>query len=316
MQPTPSPTTHQPSARQVFVLLNPHARTGRAGQLWPHLKKQLEKHTQIQLGFTQTIAEALQFVRQIPVGSRLVVVGGDGTLNQMLGAILERSLELGLVPYGSGNDTARAIGLHHLTWQQALWHALEAPATAYDIGWVEATDQANGTGLRALPFISSFSVGFDANVGYRAMVGPKGLGGLPRYVLAALKEWLSMRHWPLVVQCDGKDIHSGNTVMATSLNTPTYGGGQRLMPNATVNDGLLNLMLVKDLSRSATLVGLLALAMGHRLNRPQVSVLPYSCLSVTSEHLFPIGADGEFLGWTQHLSITVQPKALRIVQNV
>ncbi len=306
----PAPTT--PVAT---VLVNPNARRGRAAQIFPKVKHYLEgRQLQVSVQCFQTVPEALAHLRTLPLRSRLVVIGGDGTLNQMLPAMLERSLEVGLVAYGSGDDTARAIGVNRMHWRKALDFALTQPATPFDIPAVEAV--VARTGLhQALPFFSSFSVGFDAHVGRRAVNISKIFGGKTRYFFAGLAEWLGMRHWKLRVECDGKVTYQGDTLMVTSLNTPTYGGGMPIMPNALINDGILNLILIKNMSRKATISGLIALVLGHRLKRPEMSVQTYQRMTIYSTLPFPVAADGEFLCMAKHLEIEMRNQMLLVVQN-
>jgi diacylglycerol kinase family enzyme len=86
------------------------------------------------------LGESLALLRRRPTGSRVIAVGGDGTLNRWLPALLENQLTLGLVPMGSGNDCARALGLYGLPWPTALEHALRAPTQAVDTGQVNWID--------------------------------------------------------------------------------------------------------------------------------------------------------------------------------
>jgi diacylglycerol kinase family enzyme len=124
--------------------------------------------------------DSLALLESLPEGSRVVVVGGDGTLNRWLPTLLARRLTVGLVPMGSGNDTARALGVFGLPWTQALPLALEGPAQSIDTGLVSWTELQ---GMRhTTPFLSSMTAGFDSAVGLRALNGPPWLRGLPRYL--------------------------------------------------------------------------------------------------------------------------------------
>jgi diacylglycerol kinase (ATP) len=307
----PSPT----SFISPTVLINPNARQGRAAKVLPAVQRHLAGgHPHVPVHCFDTVPEALAHVRALPVGSRLVVIGGDGTLNQMLPAMLERSLEVGLVAYGSGDDTARAIGVNGMHWRKALDFALTQPTTPFDIAWVNAV-VARTEIVRPLPFFSSFSVGFDAHVGRRAVNISKLFGGRMRYFFAGIAEWVGMRYWKLRIDCDGAMTYEGKALMVTSLNTPTYGGGMPIMPNASVNDGLLNLILIKNMSRKATISGLVALALGHRLKRPEMTVKTYRRMTIHSTLPFPVAADGEFLCMATHLNIELRNQVLQVVQN-
>jgi len=124
-----------------LVLLNPHAQGGRTARRIPALRAWLAAHApQAQLAAPHDLADSIALLRTLPEGQRVVAVGGDGTLNRWLPTLLARRLTVGLVPMGSGNDSARAWGVHGLSWTQALQHALHAPAQAIDTGRACWTD--------------------------------------------------------------------------------------------------------------------------------------------------------------------------------
>lgn len=285
---------------------------GRAASLQAPLQAYLtQKFPGTSLVCTDGIAAALTTLRACPLQSRVVIVGGDGTLNRMLPALLERQLVTGLLPFGSGNDMVRALGLRGQSWQQAMAHALSAPARAIDVGSAVLSDD-NGV-TKTVPFISSFSVGFDASVGLRASKGPRWLRGMPRYLLATLQELRHFRLWPLSLSCDGRPVYSGPSLLAASLNTPTYGGGMRAAPPANLTDGQLDLLLGSDLSLPATLRLLPSLLLGRHIGLPKVSHKTYQELRIDSAQVFPVAADGEYLGCVLSVVIQVQAGALQMV---
>lgn len=295
----------------MLVLLNPHAAGGRAAALEAPLRATLaQEFPDSELVCSSSVGQALALLSARPKGSRVVVVGGDGTLNQLLPALLSQHLVLGLVPFGSGNDLARALGLFGMPWQAALRHAIKAPSVPIDVGWAEV--DANGHPGRT-PFISSFSVGFDASVGLRASQGPSWLRGMPRYLLATLQELWVFRRWPLSVACEGRTVYEGESLLAASLNSASYGGGMPAAPQAQVHDGQLNLLLGAHLSLMETLRLLPLLLIGRHLGLPKVIHQPYRELRIHSSQPFPVAADGEYLGLSTSLSIKVQHQALAIV---
>jgi diacylglycerol kinase family enzyme len=121
-----------------LILINPHAAGSRARKLKAPIQAWCEalpaQSERPQMVSPENIQDALLLISELPPRTRVVVVGGDGTLNQMLPALLQGDHEVGLVPCGSGNDCARAWGLNTISWQQALAHALYAKASAIDLG--------------------------------------------------------------------------------------------------------------------------------------------------------------------------------------
>jgi diacylglycerol kinase (ATP) len=193
------------------------------------------------------------------------------------------------VPYGSGNDCARAWGLHKLSWQDALAFALQGDTSTIDLGRVKLNHREFHY------FHSSLAVGFDASVGNRALAGPKFLRGLPRYLLATLRELVHLKNWPLKVKANGEVVHEGHCLLASTLNTPTYGGGMPAVPHAMVNDGQLNLLVGGSFNRWQTLLMLPRLLIGKHLGHSRIQ-----CVA---------------LGLATHLQISLLPNALQVVKK-
>jgi diacylglycerol kinase family enzyme len=295
-----------------LILINPHAAGGRARKLnhpihaWCQaLPAQIQRP---QIAVPESIENALTLLSELPPHTRVVLVGGDGTLNQMLPALLHGGHEVGLVPYGSGNDCARAWGLHRMSWLQALTHALNATSSAIDVGRIELDKKT------VHYFHSSLAIGFDASVGHRALTGPKFLRGLPRYLLATLRELAHLKNWYLKVEVDGLLIYEGPTLLASVLNTPTYGGGMPAVPHALINDGQLNLLVGGRFNRLQTLLMLPRLLIGKHLSHPRIQCHACSNASISNATLVPVAADGETLDFAAHIQVTCLSKALQVVK--
>ena len=292
----------------MLVLLNPHARGGRARRLEPLLRAVVAAQApQAGVAAPATVADALALLQTQPRGGRVVLVGGDGTLHQMLPALLARELELGLIPAGSGDDSARAFGLRGWPWAKALAFALSAPATAIDVGEVSTAQETR-------PFVSSLGVGFDAAVAQRALQGPAWLRGMPRYLLATLREVAHLRRFRLRVSVDGQPVHDGDTLFASTLNTPSYGGGMPAAPGARIDDGRLDLLLAGRFDRVGTLLMLPRLLVGRHLGHPEVKCQAFTRLCIESEAALPLAADGETMAAASRIEVRVLPRALKVVR--
>lgn len=298
----------------TLVLLNPHAQGGRAARMLPALKAWLHAHSpEVTLSAPSTLAESLALLGSLPVGSRVVAVGGDGTLNRWLPAVLERQLTLGLVPMGSGNDSARGLGLHNMPWPEALAHALTAQAQALDTGLASWTDMQGHE--HHTPFLSSLTAGFDSAVGLRALNGPPWLRGLPRYLWATLSELLHLKVWDLQVHSDGQLIHQEPALFASSLNTPTFGSGIPAVPQARMDDGRLDLLWAGSFSRLGALLMLPRLLMGWHLSHKRIDSIPFQTLKIACASGVPLAADGEYLGLAKQVTVRNVPASLQIVSH-
>ncbi len=290
------------------VLLNPAAAGGRAGLLEPALRAWLARHAPHAPLVVPGDAQASRaWLAERPPGQRCVLVGGDGTVHQMLPALLQGGHSLGLVPLGSGNDTARALGVHGLPWQHALGLALASPATPVDLGELET---AAGT----RPFISSLAAGFDAAVGLRALHGPAWLRGLPRYLWATFGELARLQRHGLTVEVDDATLHQGPAIFASVLNTPSYGSGMPAVPAARVDDGRLDVLVAGRFGRAAALAMLPRLLAGRHLGDARIQTLSFTRLRISSDRSVPLATDGEPAGCAEHWEVRVLPQALQVVK--
>jgi diacylglycerol kinase family enzyme len=220
--------------------------------------------------------------------------------------LLARRHTLALVPHGSGNDSARSLGLFPMSWELALGHALHAPAVPIDTGEMSSA-------RRRVPFVSSLSAGFDAAVCARAVAGPRWLTGMPRYLWNTFGELAALRTWDLRVTVDGTLRHAGVALFASTCNTPTFGSGMPAVPTATIDDARLDLLLAGDFGRLGTLLMLPRLLAGTHLRDARVATWGYETLHIGASTAIPLAADGEPLGAVAEFEVRVRPSSLQVV---
>ncbi len=292
----------------AFVLLNPHADGGRAGRLAEPMRQWLAANAAgTALVESDSIGRSRAMLQCLPEDTRVVLIGGDGTLHHMLPVLLAQGFALGLVPLGAGNDTARALGLCDLAWEQALSLALDGPVSRMDTGELV-------TGRRRVPFASSLAFGFDAAVGQRAQAAPHWLTGRPRALWATLAELMRLRNWPMRVTVDGELRHQGRALLASTLNTATYGNGMQAMPRANAFDGRLNLLVAGRFSRLATLLMLPRVLRGTHLGHARVGAVPFKRVHIETREDVPITADGEPLTAERDFEVKVRRGTLKVVR--
>ncbi len=293
----------------ILVLLNPHAGGGRALRFEPEIRARIRTdHPRARFVVTESIQAAHALIGDTGPDARIVLVGGDGTINRLLPAILGSDRELSIVPLGSGNDIARALGLYKLTWQQALAHAMTAPVARMDVGHV-AFDG------RTVPFLACCTSGFDSAVALRALNGPRWLRGMPRYLLATLRELAAFRTWNLTVHTDGKPLRAGVALFASALNTPTFGSGIPVAPHASINDGRLDLIVAGRFTRVSTLLMLPKLLLGRHLPDARIHTSTFQEMQIDAWPAVPLAVDGEYIGEAANLKVRLLPAALKVVAN-
>lgn len=293
----------------LYLLINPHAGGGRARSLLPELQQwAATRSTPVTLHVAGGIPATLAWLQALPHGARVALVGGDGSVNQLLPAFLSNGLCLALIPQGSGNDVARALGVAGMTWRDALGFAKQATPQPMDVGWLHTAEQTR-------PFLSSLTVGFDSAVCFKALHGPRWLRGLPRYLLATLRELSALQTWDMQVTLDGKPVHSGITLFASTLNTPTYGSGMPAVPHADINDGELDLLVAGRFNVLQTLVMLPRLLMALHLSHPRVLTRRFKTLGISSSQALPLATDGEYVGESTTLTVQVAAGALQVIRR-
>lgn len=294
------------------MLLNPHAGGGRVRGLVQPIAQWLRNHApDAALVQCHAIEEAKRTLRDLPAPTRVVLVGGDGTAHHLLPELVAGGHALGLVPVGSGNDTARALGVHAMPWADALQLALQGAPVPMDLGEFTLDDTAGNT--RGL-FISSLAAGFDAAIALRAHRGPKWLIGLPRYLRATLLELQAIANQRIEVVVDGKTVHNSPALFASALNTRSYGSGMPAVPGARIDDGQLNVLVAGQFGRLQALLMLPRLLAGTHLPHPRIGTHAFTQLRLTAAQPLPLAADGEPVAASAQVTVRVLPKALQAVR--
>ena len=236
---------------------------------------------------------------------RVVIAGGDGTLHNALQVLAGTRAALGVVPAGRGNDLARTLGvpLHPVA---AMRHALTAPIHAIDLG---------KAGKRSYACIGG--VGFDGDVAAVARRVGKAMPGPFVYPWALVRKLPGFVPPHLRVEFGGH-VWEGRAMMALFANGSTFGGGMRMAPQALLDDGLLDLVLVREVGKLELLRVFPRVYRGTHVDHPAVSMARAPEARVTSDRPLVPWGDGEPLDDVAATEITfsVVPRALRVVAQL
>ena len=222
-------------------------------------------------------------------GDVVVSVGGDGMLSSLAGLVAERDAVLGVVPAGRGNDFARMLGLPETPAEQARL-LLEAPVRAVDL--LAVTGLAGDRRLVA----GSVYAGVDARAAEivdRATWLPRSL----QYPYAALRSLATYQPGRYRVAVDGIE-HEYAAATVVIANSAYYGKGMQIAPAASVEDGMLDVVVIEAAGRLALMRSLPKVYDGGHVALPEVTVLSGKRVEVrgTARTSIPVGADGEPLG--------------------
>ena len=242
---------------------------------------------------------------------RLVVVGGDGTMHQTVQGLASSSCALGLVPLGSGNDFANALGApDDLT--AAVEKALGRPIRTMDLGRVSGPAGSRWFNMYC-------GVGFDSEVTRRAN-RVRLLRGRAIYPWAVVKTLFGFRPPVFRIDYEGLSDHDSGRIeergmFVTVANGPTYGGGMRIAPDALLDDGLLDLVFVREVSKTKLLRVFPKVYSGDHVHLPEVVILRSRRAHIRLDREMVIHGDGEPLIPVDAggVEVEVVPSALRVV---
>lgn len=292
------------AARPLTLVVNPASGNGRAARHLPEVAQALQHlGWSVEVRLTSALADGGLFATEAADADRLVVVmGGDGVVTAAATALADHpSARLAVVPAGRGNDFARLIGL-------GIGSAGRRRAiAAIDGGHTKMVDLGVANGR---PFTCIASVGFDSQVVAAADATRLVRGRLvyPYAVLRALASWRPA-HFLLDVDGERHELVGYSVAVANGGN---YGGGMRLAPQASIVDGLLDVVFIGAVTRLKFLRRAPEVWRGTHLDDPAVHVWRGSAVTVRSEPLFTAYADGEPVGAVP-LDVSVRPRALRVL---
>jgi diacylglycerol kinase (ATP) len=288
----------------VHFVVNPAAGGGRAAKALPELER-LVAPMWAQFHQTQFAGHATQLVQTLPPLEPVIVVGGDGTLHEVIRGVLDGKTHsqrpIGLIPLGTGDDFARGVGIPIYNLPAALEVVKRAQVRWFDAARI---------GQRS--FLNGFGAGFDAQVARTVKTTPLWLHGSLRYLLAIVEELRRLQPQPVKIFADGVLIHDGAALLVAVMNLVGYGGGLKINPNANGADGLLEVVVGGRFSRLGTLGILPRLAQGKHLGHPQVQVYAAKTIRLEWHNIMPAHVDGELLEPARVFELEVVPKAVGI----
>ncbi|MCI0402757.1 MAG: diacylglycerol kinase [Acidobacteria bacterium] len=265
----------------------------------------------------------------------VLVLGGDGTIHHQLPHLARTGIPLLVVPFGSGNDFARALGLRAPADSLAAWRRFCSGTNNVrdvDLG-VITTDEPTPAAGSAPPgtrnvkpetlFCCIGGVGLDADANRRANAMPPWLRARGGYWLAAFAAILSFRPQTITASAPGA-THMQPSMNQSSMdkssiswmlafaNAPNYGGGMRIAPRAELDDGLLDLVRIRNAGRLRLLRCLHRVYGGTHVSMPEVEYFRAAEARIESDPPLPVYADGEPVAHTP-ITVTVAPRALRVI---
>ena len=290
---------------KLRVISNPTAGSGSALRRLPHLKRLLTDRGII-ADFVETRApgDATRLVHEARGDGVecLLVMGGDGTLNEVSQGYLDPDgqplpgPDLALAPSGTGGDFRKSFGLG-TSLEEAVDRLSSAAPRPLDLGLLELTAHSGQTIRRAFLNITSFGLGGLTDRLVNA--GPKWIGGRAAFFVGSLRALLSYENAPVRLRVDGALCLEAPIVNVALANGQYFGGGMKIAPNADPTDGLLDVIAMHDMTRAQGVALAPRLYQGTHIGQPGVRIARGSLIE--AESLVPraevlIDMDGETPG--------------------
>ena len=300
------------------MIVNPNAGVKKGTKDWPKILRILrEEKVDFDFQLTTCRGHATQIAAEaISNGLRnICVVGGDGTLNEVLNGmmvhqdVLSTEITLGMIPVGTGNDWCRMFNIP-FDYLKAV-HILKLRNTfLQDAGKVTYYHQEEQV---TRFFMNVAGMGYDALVAKKTnMLKEKGLGGPLTYMYFVFASLFQYKFIEAVIEVDGKPAYKGEIFSMNVGICKFNGGGMKQVPFAIPDDGLLDVTLIKKTSKWMVVRYARKLFDGSLVNLPMVETFKGENIRIRSIGKVFLETDGESLGHTP-FTFTILPGSIRIV---
>ena len=303
-------------AMKYAVIMNPRSANGRTAKAWGRVESLVRSVIgDFALLLTERPGHAPELVRNALKNgaSRIVSVGGDGTIHEIANGffdgedLVNPEASLAIVPMGTGSDLARTLNL--ASPEQAIARLASADTTAIDVGRFRyTTDQGERLGY----FVNAAHIGMGAAVGDRVNRTTKAFGGFASFLWGVMATMLTYRNPSLVLDIDGRSVE-GRCNDIIFANGRYDGGGMHVAPRARLDSGTLEVFVIGDIGRIEGFRNIPLLYQGRLVDHPdRVSYYQARRITARSEERVYVNLDGEVPGYLP-ASVEVVPSAIPLV---
>lgn len=235
----------------------------------------------------------------------IVAAGGDGTCSNVANTILKskKDVRLAVIPVGTGNDFARTLGLERATPSAIADLVQNAPATRMDVGCVDGIDF----------FLNSCGFGFDVAV-VHGLVSARWIGRNFVYIYSALREMIGFPGFEADVTWPGGRVARNKHLLIVIANGAQFGGGLMIAPRATVTDGMLDAVMIRDATRARRMRMFAAASRGTHERFGEVTIQRAAAFSLSFAEAPVFERDGELQrAHSRDVTVECLPRALNVV---
>ncbi|CAN5669947.1 diacylglycerol kinase family lipid kinase [soil metagenome] len=310
-----------PRERMLHIVVNPASGNGAAGKSWHEFASELSlRGYSFEVRFTEQRGDAIRFAREYAARAvdTVVAMGGDGTVNEVINGLMNEQgpvtpgTRLAIASSGTGKDFVRSLGT------RSIRQMLDALDTGYaepiDLGLLTFIDGESGEQASRY-FINVADMGLGADVARRIESSPSGkaFGGMVSYLVQAVKTIRVFKGKEINLSLDGEPVFEGSAQMVVFCNGAYFAGGMRIAPLSSLRDGLLDVVVLEEVSRRVLLSSLLPrVYLGRHLGRKGVHHFQAAEAVVDTPEPLSVELDGELPG-VSPVTARVVPGTLNVV---
>jgi diacylglycerol kinase (ATP) len=303
--------------RTIVAIVNPKSGGGKAARLWAHVQRRLAQP--VETRYTQKEGQAIELTAEaLKRGARTIIaVGGDGTINEVVNGFFENDrliapdVALAIVPHGTGSDFVRTVPLP-LEPQKAASLIAEGAAQPIDVARLHYTTMHNTTASRYFINVASFGMG--GAVAANAKRFTALLGSRAGFLTSTILTLVGFSGTEVTVRFDGAASVEATITNVAIGNGQFHGAGMRVCPRAAIDDGMLDVTLIRYLGTTELIRRASVLYNGRIYEHPKVEFHRARQIVAESKQQTFIEADGELLGQLP-IQVSILPSAIRLLGN-
>jgi diacylglycerol kinase (ATP) len=303
---------------KAALVVNPASANGATGRRWPEMAEVINREgISFEYRFTESPGHATEITRQfLKDGQDLIIaVGGDGTTNEVVNGFFDPEHKairpgaaISFISGGTGRDLIRTVGIPTDT-TEAVKHIISSPVRPIDLGRVSFVNNQGFSDIRH--FINVAGLGLDGATVNRVNKTSKALGGFVSFLWATVATLVLYKNQNMKIAVDGLQVCDEPVTVVVFGNGRYFGGGMHIAPNAKLDDGYFDIVILKDLSKVNLLLSLPRVYKGTHLSHPRITSLRGKAVKVTADESALLDLDGEQPGCAP-VEIELLPRAINL----
>jgi len=300
-----------------LAIVNPTSGNGKTEEKWPiYYNKIVRAGIDLDYVYTSFPGDGITLTRKALADgySKIIAVGGDGTVNEVVNGLIaedkpiESNIEFAIFGHGTGSDFVRTLKSENDI--HAFILSLQNNKTRLiDIGKVGYQNRKGEKEARY--FINASNLGIGAEVVHRVNQNKKALGSKLTYLTGTMATLFQYKNIQISMELDDHQTLEGPFCGLMICNGQYIGGGMHIAPVAEIDDGLFDVIVVKDITKRKLISKFPLIYSGKHINLPEIDLYHCRSISMTAPETAILETDGEILGFSPH-EFHILPKCLRL----